>query len=75
MRRTIFRHQQRLMSEGHAGPKLKDNAFNRERQAIKEHAAATSGQCCTTHLLDLRDTDNMDEQIYGGNSPSSEHIR
>ena len=29
--------------------KLKDNAFNRERQAIKDHAAATSGESTIDH--------------------------
>ena len=33
--------QRRLQSGGVRSPA--DNAFNRERQAVKEHAAATSG--------------------------------
>lgn len=49
--------QRRLASS--SGPKLSgpaDNAFNRERQAVKEHAAATSGtvSCCS----------RVDQQVY-----------
>ena len=36
--------QRRLASSGTTAPGMKDNAFNRERQAVKEHAAATSGK-------------------------------
>lgn len=38
---------QRRFASGHEGPQLTgpmDNAFNRERAAVKAHAAATSGE-------------------------------
>lgn len=37
--------QRRFASGGPALEGAADNAFNRERQAVKEHAAATSGMC------------------------------
>jgi cytochrome c oxidase subunit 6a len=56
MRAPIFRSnaQRRFASDvakapGQTGSKLvgpQDNAFNRERAAVKAHAAATSGKAC-----------------------------
>ena len=54
------------------GPQLTgaaDNAFNRERQAVKAHAAATSGETLDERRLSSCDIDN--EQILGESYPSS----
>lgn len=40
---AVRRITQRRLESSLSGPA--DNAFNRERQAVKEHAAATSGTC------------------------------
>ena len=53
--------------------KVRDNAFNRERQAIKDHAAATSGESTIDYTSVLQET-NL-RQISGENSPSSESSR
>jgi hypothetical protein len=42
-RQTIGRRMAHTESKLPAG--YQDNAFNRERQAVKDHAAATSGEC------------------------------
>ena len=54
------------------GPQLTgaaDNAFNRERQAVKAHAAATSGETLQRRTLITFGTD--DEQIPGESYLSS----
>ena len=52
VRQTI---QRRLAStENSALNGAQDNAFNRERQAIKDHAAATSGEYLTKRAIEER---------------------
>jgi len=50
VRQTI---QRRLASTENSGLHgVEDNAFNRERQAIKDHAAATSGEYGCIELIE-----------------------
>lgn len=54
-RPTIRQLTQRRLESTLQGPA--DNAFNRERQAVKEHAAATSGMCCCGECVRRRITE------------------
>jgi hypothetical protein len=69
--RTPF--QRRFASHAESGLKgVEDNAFNRERQAVKAHAAATSG---TSRCFPLRFARCANElEISGANCQSSTNL-
>lgn len=73
LRRTVQRRFESSHSLPQPGDKLvgaRDNAFNRERAAVKAHAAATSGKLLA--LLQLAISEMLTRlQIYGGDCRSS----
>jgi cytochrome c oxidase subunit 6a len=69
--RTPF--QRRFAStEGSAFTGAEDNAFNRERKAVKDHAAATSGSSMMDVPLEDAPKADRSWQISGASFPSSE---